>query len=497
MWAIAIWDSKEKELFLSRDRFGIKPFYYAFKPGQFLAFASETLAFKSLEGFEREFNYDHLKAQQQDAYALEGRGLSIYKGIYSLLPGHCAMVNLDTKEFRQKRWYDITKNKSDRSQYTLQENADAFYALFLDSCKRRLISDVPVATALSGGLDSSSVYATVNSIIQKGGIDRMNSNSQQAFVATFTGLESDETDYAKSVVAYLQGKGNYIGHSNVNADLLAEETVMFDNLTNAPLYSVSSVYRGMRNAGITVSLDGHGVDEMLYGYKDMVYNLYSNVFAGHNNRATNDVAGVLTELYHPKDREELAMRFDTVMANKNKIVARGKRTIKNALRPFLKPDIAQRESYKWPSFKEEPGEPYNFENMNIPDRMVHNEFFQRTLPSLLRNFDFGGMANSVEIRMPFMDYRLVEFVYSLPMEHKIGQGFTKLILREAMKGKLPEDVRTRTFKVGIGSPWDFWKNGELKTWTSDMLNSQNTKNAREILGPTATDWELINLGLLQ
>lgn len=497
MWAMAIWDTHEKELFISRDRFGIKPFYYHFQAGSSFIFASETLPFKSLEGFNRTINRDHLKAQETDNYALEGRGLTIYNGIYSLLPGHCATLNLNSSEFAPKRWYDITKRKQDRSAYTLEENSQAFYELFNDSCRRRLVSDVPVATALSGGLDSSSVYATVNSIIKNGGAARMNENSQQAFVATFTGLESDETEYAKGVVAYLNGQGNYIGHGDVNADLLAKETTLFDSMTNAPLYSISSVYRGMKNEGITVSMDGHGVDEMLYGYKDMVYNLYNDFHNKRKTNATQDISKVLIALYHPNHRQELNERISAEIKLNNSLVMRSKRIIKNSLRQLIKRDELERESYTWPMFAETAGESYDFSDMDIPERMLHNEFFQRTLPSLLRNFDFAGMINSVEIRMPFMDYRLVEFIYSLPFEHKIGDGFTKLILRRAMKGRLPEDVLNRTFKVGIGSPWDFWIKNNLKEWYNDQLISRHVIDAKKELSSNASPWACINLSLIK
>ena len=98
------------------------------------------------------------------------------------------------------------------------------------------------------------------------------------------------------------------------------------------------------------------------------------------------------------------------------------------------------------------------------------------MPALLRNFDRAGMMNSVEIRMPFMDWRLVTYVFSLPIQSKLGKGFTKLILREAMKGKMNEDLRTRTYKVGVASPVEFWFNGSLKTWVIDNIRDVKLKN---------------------
>jgi len=98
--------------------------------------------------------------------------------------------------------------------------------------------------------------------------------------------------------------------------------------------------------------------------------------------------------------------------------------------------------------------------------------------------------------MPFMDWRLVSFVYGLPMNQKIGQGYTKRIVRESMKGKLPEDVRLRTFKVGIGSPWQHWEKTTLQTWTKDMYHSKKVQDAQKILGDDANKWSAINLALI-
>ena len=495
MWALAIWDNKTKELFISRDRFGIKPFYYNCSAKQF-SFASETFAFKHLDSFDREIVLEHLQALQSDIYALEGRGLTLYKNLFSLLPGHCAIVTLEQGKVEQERWFDLNNHIEDRSSYSFEENTKAFQELLYDSCQRRLISDVPVATALSGGLDSSSVYSTVNSIIKSGEVSRMNENSQQAFVATFPGLESDETAYAESVVKFLNGKAKYLPHTEVNTDLLERETTAYDSFTNAPLYSVSSVYRGMRESGIVVSMDGHGVDEMLYGYRDMVYNLYNHQVQNNNFRESQEISKVLTDLYHPNYQQGLTQRLTQQMDQMSSFRGRAKSRFKQALRPIIKPTEFQRESYAWPNLETVVGSPYDFSDMEIPEKMLHNEFLQRTLPTLLRNFDFAGMINSVEIRMPFMDWRLVSFLYGLPMNQKIGQGYTKRIVRESMKGKLPEDVRLRTFKVGIGSPWQHWEKTTLQTWTKDMYHSKKVQDAQKILGDDANKWSAINLALI-
>jgi asparagine synthase (glutamine-hydrolysing) len=118
------------------------------------------------------------------------------------------------------------------------------------------------------------------------------------------------------------------------------------------------------------------------------------------------------------------------------------------------------------------GENYNFSGRSFEDQLVLNETFIYTLPNIFRDFDRAGMMNSVEIRMPFMDWRIVTYLFSLPVESKLGNGFNKLIVREAMKGKMAEYIRTRKHKIGIGSPVEKWVKEDMKEWILDQFHSQ-------------------------
>jgi asparagine synthase (glutamine-hydrolysing) len=121
------------------------------------------------------------------------------------------------------------------------------------------------------------------------------------------------------------------------------------------------------------------------------------------------------------------------------------------------------------------GEDYQLGQLPYPQRLLYFETFVNSLPTILGNFDRAGMMHGVEIRMPFMDWRLVTYLFSLPTEAKIGGGYNKRILREAMKGKMAEGIRQRTFKVGIGSPIEHWVNGPLKEWMMDLLSLTKLK----------------------
>lgn len=472
MWAFAIWDEQEKTLFLARDRFGIKPLYYIHQPSKFFAFASETRAFKFLDGFVREIDEELLALNLKDSYALEGLGYTPFKDIVQLLPGHCMLIRKG-EEPKQKRWWHIEDHLHKEIPKTLEAQAEKFYEIFKDACRIRLISDVPVATALSGGLDSSAVYSVVYDILQKETLGRVNKDSQRAFSAIFPGLPQNEKEYADAAASFVGGNINYIETDFSNlAQTIAHETERCDCISTSPITAISAVYKGMKSNGITVSMDGHGVDEMLYGYRDMAFSLYNHALWQGSKAEVESYAQVIANMYHPDAQAAQKVKFLKEITEKEKREKQFIYKLKRLLKPI--PESKEYLPVNLPSLSDRP---YDFSNKPLPERMVYHEFFLHTLPALLRNFDRAAMMNSVEIRMPFMDWRLVTYVFSLPTSSKIGQGFTKLLVREAMKGKMDESVRTRTFKVGIGSPVEYWFNGALKEWVMDNIKESKQKEA--------------------
>jgi asparagine synthase (glutamine-hydrolysing) len=472
MWAFAIWDKEKKQLFLSRDRFGIKPLYYVFKPNEFFAFASETRAFKYLNGFKRQFDEELLRMNMVDPYALEGAGYTPFKNVLQLLPGHYMVLKKDETP-RQKRWWHIKDHLSKSIPDSIEEQARKFYEIFRDACRIRLISDVPVGTALSGGLDSTAVYCTVSDIIKSENLQRFNKDSQRAFTAIFPGLPDDEQVYAKKAAEYTGGPIELIETDFKNLESqITHDTELGDFIAGAPLTAIAAVYAGMRKNGIVVSLDGHGVDEMLFGYRDMVYSLYNDALWDGSYKDAVAYADILQCMYPVERQEEMRLRFNTELHKKKK---RDGNIIYLIKKMFRQPVTSKQ--YLPAALKPLSDSPYDFSGYPLPERMRYYEFFQHTLPALLRNFDRAGMMNSIEIRMPFMDWRLVSYVFSLPVASGVGLGFTKLILRKAMQNNMPEELRLRTFKVGIGSPTAYWFNGELKGWMVNSAEDPLTKSS--------------------
>jgi asparagine synthase (glutamine-hydrolysing) len=499
MWAFAIWDNRNRELFLARDRFGIKPLYYAIEDKQRFAFASETRAFKFLKGFNRQINEFKLSMNIADAYALEGLGHTIFDEVNQLLPGHFMIVKRNEK-ITQNRWWHIEDCNPDVPR-SFEDQAAKFYEIFRDACRLRLISDVPVATALSGGLDSTAVYSTVFDLLSKSQVERVNADAQRAFTAVFPGLPQDEQQFAQLAANYTGGPIQFIEPNALNlVEKIKQQTELCDYISNSPITSIASVYEGMRKAGIVVSMDGHGVDEMMYGYRDMVYSLYNEALWYGSKSNTKTFESVLIEMYHPEHRNHGITKFNKRFEDK----LLRESSIRYKLKKAVRKDHENLE-YLPNELPKLSNQMYDFSKKPLSERMVYNEFFIHTLPALLRNFDRAGMINSVEIRMPFMDWRLVSFVFNLPMDSKIGNGFTKRILREAMKGKMDESLRTRTFKVGIASPIEYWMNGPIKEWAFDniqtdlKIKAENALKSNKImdLDLVREIWHAINLELIK
>jgi asparagine synthase (glutamine-hydrolysing) len=473
MWAFAIWDKQDKSLFVSRDRYGVKPLHYVYLPGKLFAFASETIAFKKLKNFTRRFNETNLVTAIQNSSYIEASGKTIFENVNQLLPGHNIAISGENK-FNLERWWNTSDNlvvvEKDYS-----KQVDVFKELFFGACKLRMRSDVSIASALSGGLDSSSVYCTLQQFKNNASeLERIPSNWQKAFIATFPGTSMDERSYAEEVINYTKGDAVFItpDYSNLVNDIKSS-TTLFDGIIANPLIAISDIYKAMRKNGIVVSLDGHGADEYAFGYSDYSLQMYYEALQSNNEAKAIEAAKILNGLSPYYNFQKLMDEF----YNANSIKVK----IKNRVKTFIgtKPQVNNSISRKSDWFKMD-SEIVALNSFTNPftgiSKTLFNDFHYNSLPINLRDFDRAAMQNSIEIRMPFMDYRLVNYMFSLPEESKLGKGYTKRIIRDAMIGIVPEKIRTRTLKIGIGSPIAEWMSGPLKEFVLDSLSSDKFKN---------------------
>jgi asparagine synthase (glutamine-hydrolysing) len=483
MWAFAIWDAQERRLFLSRDRFGVKPLLYSDHAGAF-AFASELKAFLTLPWIDGAFDPEIVAETLTNINGQEATPYTLLPGVRRLPAGHAMVVQADGS-VRINAWWN-TLDHLPQPRAKLDEQAEEFRALFFDACRIRLRSQVPVATALSGGLDSSAIACTLAELHRRGAVEGAPQDSQRAFVACFPGTPYDERQYAEAIVNHT---GMVPQYHNVDDNLVVNniEKVILDRegIYRQTHLGVWSTYRVMQDAGIGVSVEGHGGDELLGGYRFCV------------ERAIEAAAGSLSlwrylelrRVLHRLDGDETPLRRDAIPGEahwfarrqlarlglleplravairlrKMPIWNRGKMAAHDyASRPLLRP-------YNGPTRLYDP----HVMEMSTLQAMLFTWFHGDILPTTLRALDRASMANGIEVRMPFMDWRLVTFAFALPETSKMGGGYTKRVLREAMRGLTPEAIRLRTNKIGVVSLTESWVRGPLKSWLLDLTASRS------------------------
>jgi asparagine synthase (glutamine-hydrolysing) len=469
-WSFALWDDSLQELWLVRDRFGIKPLYYTFENDFQIVFGSETKQFNQVENFKKKANDDIISYAIANSWGLEGYGKTIFDKIEQVKPGHWISVKID-KTIKEYCWWDTSENLVDINS-TYKEQVNSFQNLLEDSILLRLRSDVPIGTALSGGLDSSSIYSMIKKISSsKHAIVRSPNDWQKAFIATFPNTSQDEELYAREVVGGNVSSSIFFDISTDNhfIENLLKSITHYDLISATPLNILDGVYGKMNENGIKVSLDGHGVDEMLYGYPFLIRRVIEEI-----NKFENLKKDDIVSIYDNMFVEQKGNSFYKSSSNKNvlqkiyqRIISKFKASSEGDISFFSQEHFA-----KTPEFIKKISN-----SKNGPESLLYNAFHFDVLPSILRNFDMGSMKNSVEVRMPFMDYRIVTFLFSLPIQSKIGNGMNKRILRDAMKNILIEKIRVRKSKIGLNAPLKNWFTGDLKEIVIDEVNSSSFLNS--------------------
>lgn len=458
MWAFAIWDSHEKALFLCRDRFGKKPLFYTMIPSGF-AFASEMKAlFPILSDVRPNIP---LVCDASAMFAYESTENCLVEGIKRFPAGYSGWWR-DGRLVKRRWWCTLDHLMIVPSRY--EEQVEQFRELFLDACRLRMRSDVPIGTALSGGLDSSSTISAIAYLSGRHMGERVSSDWQHAFVACFPGTPLDERYYAQLVTSYLG-----IGADFLDVDPLKEISQLSDYLyLFEELYITSplpfmATYGAMKDQGVKVSVDGHGSDEMFGGY-------------------TFDIVNALTDagLNAGKIRTVLDV-YDGVSPQKSSQFV-------------LKPRL-----YRWlqwhggrvkdaiignSALHDSDASHPNWHVLDTLNKALYRSTHESVLPTILRNYDRYSMAKGVEIRMPFMDHRIAAFAFSIPWQSKLRHGFSKSVVRDAMSPYMPGEVAYRKSKIGFNSPIVDWMQGPLKSFFLDTIASSAFINC-PLIDPSA------------
>lgn len=443
MWAFAIWDTEARRLFCSRDRFGIKPFNYILSGSRFY-FASEYRALKQTPVFEPILN------ERQIARGLNLGWVSYQDETYfekiKSLPAGCNLI-FDGSEMQITRYWDIDLNQKT----TLSENdaVDHFLTLFRDSVQLQMRSDVKLGTCLSGGLDSSSILSMVSHLFTGQPVD--------AFTVFYDGKgEVDERPWARKVIDKYPDIRWHTFQPKDEQLLEGFEKSQF--YQEVPLASSSPVsqYFVMQLAAeehVKVVLDGQGADEYLAGYMHAFDRLIGQTMA------RLQFAKVIKAFYWHQKRHKLSPAQLLLLVVKSLISSA------SGEQKFF--SLAYRNKLQQVVNIAEPGVPFSIRGgspRNGFDQYLYHQLFTTSLPSLLHYEDRNSMAFSIESRVPFLDHRLVEFCFQLDARLKIREGETKKILRDAMEGILPDEIRSRQDKKGFVTPGeDRWLRGPLKS----------------------------------
>lgn len=449
MWAFAIYDRMNKTVFCSRDRFGVKPFYYSLQ-NNILHFGSEIkqlLKTGMVPKVNRKVLADYLVLGLE-----EHNDETFFEGIRRLLPGHHLTIHAGEKSFKIEKYYSLKPNYSIAG-LELDAAVDAYRDELKRSVRYRLRSDVKVGTCLSGGLDSSVIAGIAASGYLPGDQSGFN-----AFTAASVDTANDETTYAKQVV----------DHAGLNWHITRPDSSLFREVideviaTQEEPFGSPSVFmqyfvmQEARKQGCPVLLDGQGGDETLLGYQ-RYYPAYLKGLP-------------LTSRFNAlmKSSQNSGLSVPKLIQTYYYFTHAGLRIKRQRLRSgFLSKDILD-------AVSEDVVKEIAHASSDITAMQIL-ELTKTQLPHLLRYEDKNSMRFSIETRLPFLDYKLVELALGINNSFKIKEGYTKYLLRKAGAGFVPESILWRKNKIGFEAPSAVWLKDESFMYEaigkSAMLNS--------------------------
>ena len=468
MWAFALWDSKKNRLFCARDRFGIKPFYYYYDRNRFV-FASEIKAILTDATIPCQPDdstiVDYLAYPYSDY--IDHSEATFFTGIRRLMPAHYMLIS-STGDIHVSRYWDLHPEIR-TNHLTDGEAARRFYDLFEDSIRLRLQSEVPLGTCLSGGLDSSSIVCMVNRLTFDSGVNaEVIGDRQKTFSACFEDNACDESEYIEAVVEKSKVEPHFTFPQGKDLFELAPK---FISDQGEPVAGTSQwagwlVMRLARERGMKVVLNGQGADEILAGYGSYFLANFKDLFSGLRFYRLMNEINRYSE-YHGYPRwwlvRELLRHFIPFHP------FRWKRRLLGNEETHLSPLWLNKEYVTAYGHTMENRIRYNG---HLDQSLYHFLTFER-LPSLLRYEDRNSMAFSIESRLPFLDYRLVEFCFSLPSDQKIRNGSGKIVLRNALNGILPQVVQERIKKIGFATPEATWFRTVCRKEIEQIIDAQS------------------------
>lgn len=455
MWAFAIYDKNKDILFLSRDRFGIKPLYYYWCGNKFI-FSSE------IKGI-LQHNIDKIP-NDKIVYEFLAFGLvdhsreTFFKDLYRVMPGENLIYDFSKKALKTLKWYDL-KNKIKKVEQKSEDDiVKEIQKLFSESIRYRLIADVPVGSCLSGGIDSSSIVCTMNKL--------RNNNKIKTFSLVFPGLEIDESSYINEVIRLTNVESHKVSPivRDLREDLYDLIWTQEEPFGSLSIYGQYKVMELAHKSGMKVLLDGQGGDELFAGYRgyDGYYLLECLTYL-----KLREFIETMQYAMQRKDKIKLIAFLGLLILGKFGPIRKLIKNIRLKKLDFLNDVYTGEVSY--PLF--EGG--FNLNQVLLNDINIYS------IPNLLRYEDKNSMRWSIESRVPFLDYRFVEFVFSLSSNYKIRSGITKSIFRESMNATVPQKILERRDKIGFATPDREWlRTPEFVSVVKEILDSSKFKSRK-------------------
>ncbi len=443
MFSFSIYDPSLNQIFFARDRFGVKPYYYALREGDF-AFASEPKAIIGLDRYYSEPDI-HTIYEFLQFGSLHNSENSFYKNIKTLLPAHCGRFHIQTKTFKTWRYWDYPEQEN--AIESSEELELKLGKLFDESVALRMRSDVPVGLTLSGGIDSTCILSSVS---------RNTNEGVSCFTSVYSGSERSERDWAR--LACEKSSTETVLHEiEANKDEWLAELKKIVWHMDGPgfspaVYPVWQIMKNARKMRVPVLLEGQGADELFGGY--LHYSIISFL------KSIGDVLRLKEKLSLGVLAQEWSAIVDT-FGMKASVLWLFRQSF-----PFML-KVNRRKNAAGQTMKKEVIQGYENlaraqlkERVFYPEDPVSQQLFvdhsRQLLPGLLHYGDAISMAHSIEARQPFLDYRLVEAVFKLQAKKKILKGKTKWILRNYLVKAGQEAIANRKDKTGYLTPVDSW-----------------------------------------
>ncbi len=503
MFALLIWDTREKRLFAARDRYGIKPLYMVHK-AQGIAFASEIKQLLGLPGLSGRMNLPRVHDFLSSGIA-EHIAQTRFDGVIQLRGGECLTIDAMRLPLQAEpqRWYPATAGTTSLSE---ADAAARFRDLLTDSVRVHLRADVPIGSCLSGGLDSSAIVCLMAQML--------GSNTGGAQVNTVSACYAeksvDEKPFMDTVVAHANTIPHFVYPRAEDVFQRASDITWHQDepFGSTSIFAQWCVFEEARRAGVTVMLDGQGADEQLAGY----HHGFSQAISGLiRQRRIRDVLTTIIERkrYHGTSvMEQVKHAVVPLLPRGLAALLRGQHRAMTQ-HDWLGTDLI-RTSGNPDSASELAGSLLGLAPATDIRTLSLIMTYASNLQMLLHWEDRNSMAHGIEARVPFLDHPLVEFSLALGNDHKIVGGDTKRVLRKAMAHVLPETVRERRDKLGFATPEQIWFRGPLKGLMQDgieaslarfpgLMNADGVRAlSRDMLeGKRDVDftlWRIVNLG---